>query len=200
MHTSRSQSRGGSHISHEENTKSLQLEIDYLRRRLHRERRRSTPSYFDLSSDDEGDGSYKPRSKTPLDESFLYNEDCYYERRSKSPPHKGLGNDVMSKALNQIFKSPFTRRIEGGKLSRRFTQPTFTMYNEKTNPVEHVSHFNQRMAIHSKSEALMCEVFPSNLGSMAMRWFDGLKECSINSFKELTWAFGTRFVTCSRIP
>ena len=33
-----------------------------------------------------------------------------------------------------------------------------------------------------------------------MRWFDGLKECSINSFKELTRAFEARFVTCSRVP
>ena len=33
-----------------------------------------------------------------------------------------------------------------------------------------------------------------------MRWFDGLREGSINSFKELTRAFGVRFVTCSRVP
>ena len=35
---------------------------------------------------------------------------------------------------------------------------------------------------------------------MVMRWFDGLKEGSINSFKELTRVFGARFVTCSRVP
>ena len=33
-----------------------------------------------------------------------------------------------------------------------------------------------------------------------MRWFDGLKEGSINSFKELTRAFGAHFVTYSRVP
>ena len=106
----------------------------------------------------------------------------------------------MSKALNQISKSSFTRRIEGGKLPQRFTQPTFTMYNGKTDPVEHVSHFNQRMAIHSKNEALMCKVFPSSLGPVAMRWFDSLKEDSISSFKELTRAFRACFVTYSRVP
>ena len=74
------------------------------------------------------------------------------------------------------------------------------MYNGRTDPVEHVSHFNQRMAIHSKNETLMCKVFPSSLGPVAMRWFDGLKEHSINSFKELTRAFGACFVTCSRVP
>ena len=56
------------------------------------------------------------------------------------------------------------------------------------------------MAVHSKNESLMCKVFPSNLGPMAMRWFDGLKEGSINSFKELTRVFGARFVTYKRVP
>ena len=106
----------------------------------------------------------------------------------------------MSRALNQIFRSPFTCRIEGGKFSRRFTQPTFTMYNGRTDPIKHVSHFNQRIAVHSKNEVLMCKVFPSSLEPVAMRWFDDLKEGSINSFKELTWAFGARFITCSRNP
>ena len=106
----------------------------------------------------------------------------------------------MSKTLNQISRSPFTRRIEGERLPRRFTQPTFTIYNGQTDPMEHVSHFNQRMVVHSKNEALMCKVFPSSLGPMAMRWFDGLGAGSIDSFKELTWVFGSRFITCSRVP
>ena len=105
----------------------------------------------------------------------------------------------MSKALNQISKSPFTRKIEGAKLSRRFHQPTFTIYNGQTDLVEHVSQFNQRMAAHSKDEALRCKVFPSSLGLVAKRWFDGLRANSIDSFKELTQAFGSRFITCSRI-
>ena len=34
---------------------------------------------------------------------------------------------------------------------------------------------------------------------MVMRWFNGLKANSIDSFKKLTQAFGTRFITCSRV-
>ena len=55
------------------------------------------------------------------------------------------------------------------------------------------------MVVHSKNETLMCKVFPSNLGPVAMRWFDGLKESSINSFKEFTRVFGARFVNYSRV-
>ncbi|XP_030936651.1 uncharacterized protein LOC115961889 [Quercus lobata] len=74
------------------------------------------------------------------------------------------------------------------------------MYNGHIDAVEHVSHFNQRMDVHSKNETLMCKVLPSSLGPVAMRWFNGLGVCSIDSFKELTRVFGSRFVTCSRVP
>ena len=104
----------------------------------------------------------------------------------------------MSRALDQLFRSPFTRRIEGAALPRRFQQPTFTIYNGNTDPVEHVSQFNQRMAVHSKNEALMCKVFSSNLGPAAMRWFNDLKVNFVDSYRQLTQAFGSRFVTNSR--
>ena len=106
----------------------------------------------------------------------------------------------MSKALNQISKSPFTHKIKRATLPQRFPQPTFTIYNRRTDPVKHVNHFGQRMTIYSKDKALMCKVFPSSLGPVAMRWFDSLRTDSIDSFKELTWAFGSRFITCTRVP
>ena len=65
--------------------------------------------------------------------------------------------------------------------------------------MEHVSHFNQRMAVHSKNEALMCKVFPSILGPVAIRWFNGLGVSSINSFKELTQAYGSHFIMCNKV-
>ena len=55
------------------------------------------------------------------------------------------------------------------------------------------------MAVHLKNETLICKVFLSSLEPVAMRWFDGSREGSINSFKELTRAFGFHFVTCSRV-
>ena len=46
----------------------------------------------------------------------------------------------------------------------------------------------------------MCKVFPSSLGLVAMRWFNGFRANSIDSFKKLTRAFGARFITCNRVP
>ena len=179
---------------------AMQLEIDRLKKKLCHAQRKRTPSNFDVSSNDEGDASYRGRSRTTPNESFSYNEEHHHERRYKNRPRKSLGSNAKSKALNQISRSPFTSNIKEARLPRRFNQPTFTIYNGQTDPVEHVSHFNQRMDVHSKNEALMCKVFPSNLGRVAMRWFDGLGAGSISSFMELTQVFGSHFITCSRVP
>ncbi|XP_030941981.1 uncharacterized protein LOC115967005 [Quercus lobata] len=129
----------------------------------------------------------------------------YHKKRQHRKQHKPIsqgdrGRDTISKALSQISKSPSTRQIERVELPKRFAQPSFTIYNGRTNPKEHVSHFNLKMTIYTKNEALMCKVFPFSLGSMAMRWFDGLHERSIDSYEELTRAFNARFVTCNRVP
>ncbi|XP_065631487.1 uncharacterized protein LOC136068362 [Quercus suber] len=119
--------------------------------------------------------TYEQRSRTPINESVSYEEEHRRKRQPQSPSREGV------------------------RLPWHFNQPTFTIYNGKMDPVEHVSHFNQMMAVYSRDEALICKVFPSSLGPVAMRWFDSLKADSINSYKELTQAFGSRFVTCERV-
>ena len=166
--------------------KDLQREIEDLKKKLRRAQRKQTPSSSDVSSNDEGDVSYRECSETLPSESYSYEEEHSYKRRRKSSSGRGVGTKVMKKALSQISKSPFTRGIEKAKLPRRFHQPTFSMYNGHTDPIEHVSQFKQKMAVHSQDEAFLCRVFPSSVGPMPMRWFDGLRTNSISSFKKLT--------------
>ena len=127
----------------------MQREIDDVKKRLHRAQRKQTPSSSDVSSNDDEDASYRRRSGTPPSESYSYEEEHSQNRRRRSPSGRGVRTNVMKKALSQISKSPFTRGIEKAKLPRRFHQPTFTMYNGHMDPVEHVSQFKQKMAVHS---------------------------------------------------
>ena len=115
-HSSTSQSRGGSHVSHEDSARAMQLEIDRLKRKLCHERRKRTPSISDPSFDDDGDRSYRPRLRTPPSESFstsshLDRVEKHSKRHSESSFPKSIGNDAMIKALRQS-KSPFVRRID----------------------------------------------------------------------------------------
>ena len=91
-HTSKSHSRGGSHVS--------QREIYDLKKKLHRAQRKWSPSSSDGFSNDEEDVSYRRRSRTLPSESFSCNEELHHRRKYNSPPCKDVGNDVMNKALN----------------------------------------------------------------------------------------------------
>ena len=128
-------------MSHAKNEKEMQHEINELKKKLHRARRRRASLESESSSGDTEDDTYRQRSKTPPSETFSGDEEySNYRWKSKSTLHKGLGNKAMNEALSQVVKSPFTRRIEGASLPRRFNQPTFSLYNVQTDPVEHVDY------------------------------------------------------------
>ena len=138
--TSKSYSQVGSRISQRRNSNQImQHEIDHLKKKLRRAQKRQSPSSSGVSSNDTEDQNYRQRSRTPPSETFSYEDEHHHRRRCKDLFGTSLGNDVMSKALDQISKSPFTHKIEGARLPRWFHQLTFTLYNGRTDPVEHVS-------------------------------------------------------------
>ena len=140
---SQSHSQVGSRISQRRNNyQAIQREIDNLKKKFRRAQRRQSLSSSDTSTNEEEDVSYRRRSRTPPSETFSYEKESRPERRYKSPYGKGLGNDAMNKALDQISRSPFAHRIEEAKLPWCFHQPTFTIYNSRADPIEHVSQFN----------------------------------------------------------
>ncbi|XP_075670279.1 uncharacterized protein LOC142640065 [Castanea sativa] len=197
------------HMSRDDVLRQMQSEIAYLRKRVDSKKRRRNDNASSSSDSSEANpgGIHPPmfepnRSMTRA--SVSSGVRAKQLKVTKMPDTDGIchedGSDAMGKALRQISKSPFVARINRAKLPRRFSQPIFTVYNGRTDPVEHVSHFSQKMAVYSNNEALMCRVFPSSLGPVAMRLFDALAEGSLRSFEELTMAFGARFITCTRIP
>ena len=138
--TSKSHSEVGSRVCQRQNSnQTMQQEIDDLKKKLRCAQRKRSPSNSNISSNDEEDGNYRQRSRTPPSETFSYEDEHHHRRKHKSPSRRGLSNDVMSKALDQISRSPFTRKIEGARLPRRFHQLTFTLYNVRIDLVEHVS-------------------------------------------------------------
>uniref|UniRef100_A0A2N9H6C8 RNase H type-1 domain-containing protein n=1 Tax=Fagus sylvatica TaxID=28930 RepID=A0A2N9H6C8_FAGSY len=117
----------------------------------------------------------------------------------RQPYGERIGRETVWKALHQISHSPFSKEIESARLPRNFSTPTYVMYDGKADPVGHISHYRQSMAIHLGNNALMCRMFPSSLGPMSLRWFNRLPHSSIYSWNELAEAFVSRFITNSRM-
>ena len=103
----------------------MQREIDELKKKLrHARRRRSSPK-FESFSEETDDAMYRRRSRILPSENFWGDKEySNHKRKNKSLTHKGLGNKALNEVLNQVAKSPFTRRIEGVSLPRRFHQPS----------------------------------------------------------------------------
>ena len=96
-----------------------------LKKKLrHARRRRSSPK-SESSSEETDDAMYRRRSRILPSETFWGDKEySNHKRKNKSLTHKGLGNKALNEVLNQVAKSPFTRRIEGVSLPRRFHQPS----------------------------------------------------------------------------
>ena len=94
--------------------------------------------------------------------------------------------------------SPFFREIEKVVLSERFTAPRFEAYNGRTNPVAHISHYQQRMALCRYNDPLICRLFPSSLGEIALWWFNQLGKRTIASWIQMAEAFVAHFITNCR--
>ena len=88
----------------------MQREIEDLKRKLCHARRKQSPSSLDASSNEEEDVSYRRRSRTPPSETFSYEKEVRPAQRYESPSSKGLGNDAMNKALDQITLCAQDRR------------------------------------------------------------------------------------------
>ena len=121
LHTGESGYQRRIYLVHEQaDEKALQREIDDLKKKLRQAQRKQTPSSSDVSSNDDEDASYRQRLGTPPSESYSCEEEHSRKRRRRSPSGRGVGTNVMKKALSQISKSPFTWGIEKAKLPRRF--------------------------------------------------------------------------------
>ena len=107
---------------------NLRLEIDHLHRKLHQKEHDKGDSTSPLSegSDEGRDRTYRQRSRTLPSESYSVSSridklEKHRRRRGESSSPRNMGNDAMSKALRQISKSPFVRRIDRAKLLHHFT-------------------------------------------------------------------------------
>ncbi len=54
------------------------------------------------------------------------------------------------------------------------------------------------MALYRYNDPLMCRLFPSSFGEIALRWFNQLGKRTIASWIQVVEAFVTRFITNCR--
>lgn len=87
----------------------------------------------------------------------------------KQHRHHSAAMDAMSRALRRAARSQFSNEIEREQMPKRFNRPPFISYDGKADPIEYVSHYIHMMSLYSQNDALLCKVFRSSPGPMALR-------------------------------
>lgn len=114
---------------------------------------------------------------------------------------RGLIDDVQEQAeqkLARVTSNPFVREIREQAPPAKFATPSFELYEGKSDPVSHVSMYANKMALWESNDALMCKLFPSCLGKVAIRWFHSLHSDSVRSWSQLARKFVSHFIANSR--
>ena len=112
------------------------------------------------------------------------------------PPSPHLVSFTTVWGPEDILSSPLGQHILSYELPCGFAIPPFDMYDDSSNPYDHMLHFNQVMILNAGNDHLMCMVFPASLKGFALAWFHKLPRGSINSFSELWAAFISEYL-CS---
>ena len=58
-----------------------------------------------------------------------------------------------------VKKLPFTEWIVNELKPKDFAVPSFKLFDGKTDPVDHIFNFQQKMALETRNEVILCKVF-----------------------------------------
>ena len=94
--------------------------------------------------------------------------------------------------------SPFNRAIREARLPEGFKLLAIKAYEGKSNPQDHLDHFNDLMEFHLVSEMAKCRVFAVTLTSGAKKQLRAIPTGSISSWKQLSTSFLQYFQATKR--
>ena len=111
-------------------------------------------------------------------------------------PKLYIPSTATIRSPGDMLSSPLGRYILDYEPPRGFFISAFTMFDNSTNPYDHMLHYNQAMTLNAGNDLLLCKVFPTSLQGPALAWFHKLPQHSVNTFYELLKAFISQYL-CS---
>ena len=73
-----------------------------------------------------------------------------------------------------MLSSPLGQHILSYEPPCGFAMLSFTMYDDSSDPYDHMLHFNQAMILNAGNDHLICKVFPARLKGPTLAWFHKL--------------------------
>ncbi|XP_059668903.1 uncharacterized protein LOC132313992 [Cornus florida] len=94
---------------------------------------------------------------------------------------------------NSLVKTPFTNDVYLVERSKKFTMPSFTLFDGTRDPSRHLDHYAQKMALDYRNDPWICRVFPTSLTRAALEWFRNRPHKSIPDYVTLYTMFRAQY-------
>ena len=85
--------------------------------------------------------------------------------------------------------SPFNQEVREARLLEEFKLLTIKVYEGKSDPHDHLDHFNDLMELHLVSKLAKCRVFAVTLTGGAKKWLRSILAGLVSSWQQLSASF-----------
>ncbi|KAL0458442.1 UNVERIFIED_CONTAM: hypothetical protein Slati_0471400 [Sesamum latifolium] len=94
---------------------------------------------------------------------------------------------------------PFTEAIMANELPMNCRTPANAEYDGTTDPIEHLSRFENAALLHLYTDGIKCRVFITTFARAAQQWFNQLPVGAIGSFQEFQSIFLHQFASSRKL-
>jgi hypothetical protein len=81
---------------------------------------------------------------------------------------------------------PLSAEIWGAPIPENFKPPHLSVFDGKSDPMEHITNFNTRIVVVGAPDSLKCKLLASTLSDVALQWYMNLPRFSIISYQDMT--------------
>ncbi|KAL0462906.1 UNVERIFIED_CONTAM: hypothetical protein Slati_0178200, partial [Sesamum latifolium] len=94
---------------------------------------------------------------------------------------------------------PFTETVMADELPLNCCTPAIAKYDGTTDPMEHLSRFENAVLLHRYTDRIKCRVFVTTFAGAAQQWFNQLPVGAIGSFQEFHSLFLHQFANSRKV-
>ncbi|KAL0453914.1 UNVERIFIED_CONTAM: hypothetical protein Slati_1369500 [Sesamum latifolium] len=94
---------------------------------------------------------------------------------------------------------PFTDTVMVDELPMNCRTPAIAEYDGTTDPMEHLSHFENAALLHRYTDGIKCRVFVTTFARAAQQWFNQLPVGAIENFQEFRSLFLHKFASSRKL-
>ena len=141
----------------------------------------------------------RQHTKGPEDACPDWKQEMMAELNRRLGAHHGqTPADLAEQAVRGINRTALADWIQSEPKPKDFITLTIKVFEGKSDPLNYIYQFQQKMALETRNEALICKVFSTTLAGPALSWFRQLPERSINGFEDLCKVFLKQYASARR--